>query len=114
MQRKTNTSTEKLMNIGKIAKLSGVGVETIRFYERQGVLPKPKRKASGYRQFDMETVERIRFIKNVQDLGFSLNEAGDLASSKGIPAAIDRIARRIQDLKNLQRELGKQLRSLRK
>ena len=114
MQRKTNTSNEKLMNIGKIAKLSGVGVETIRFYERQGVLPKPKRKASGYRQFDMETVDRIRFIKNVQDLGFSLNEAGDLASSKGIPAAIDRIARRIQDLKNLQRELGKQLRSLRK
>lgn len=114
MQRKTSTSNDKLMNIGKIAKLSGVGVETIRFYERQGVLPKPKRKASGYRQFDMETVDRIRFIKNVQDLGFSLNEAGDLASSKGIPAAIDRIARRIQDLKNLQRELGKQLRTMRK
>jgi MerR family copper efflux transcriptional regulator len=103
-----------MMNIGKIAKLSGVGVETIRFYERQGVLPKPKRKASGYRQFDMDTVDRIRFIKNVQDLGFSLNEAGDLASSKGIPAAIDRITHRIQDLKNLQKELSKQLRTLRK
>lgn len=114
MQRKMSASNDKLMNIGKIAKLSGVGVETIRFYERQGVLPKPKRKASGYRQFDMETVDRIRFIKNVQDLGFSLNEAGDLASSKGIPAAIDRIARRIQDLKNLQRELSKQLRTMRK
>lgn len=114
MRSKLNQAEDKAMKIGEVAKLSGVGVETIRFYERQGVLPKPKRKASGYRQFDMDTVHRIKFIKNVQDLGFSLNEAGDLASSKGIPAAIDRISRRIDDLRNLQKELSRQMRTRRK
>ena len=109
MKKKANASTEKMMKIGEVAKLSGVGVETIRFYEREGILPKPKRKASGYRQFDLDTVHRIRFIKNVQDLGFSLSEAGDLASAKGISAAIKRISQRIENLKSLQRELAQQL-----
>jgi DNA-binding transcriptional MerR regulator len=93
------------MTIGQVSKLAGVGVETIRFYEREGVLPKSKRKPSGYRQFDQDIVDRIRFIKKVQEVGFSLSEAGDLASLKGIPAAIEEIARRIQDLQELQREL---------
>ena len=106
MQSKEKVKKD-VMNIGGVAKLSGVGVETIRFYERQGVLPKPKRKPSGYRQFDMGTVARIRFIKNMQELGFSLAEAGDLASSKGIPAAIKRIGQQIHDLQQLQRELIK-------
>jgi MerR family copper efflux transcriptional regulator len=97
------------MKIGQVAKLSGVGVETIRFYEREGILPKPKRKASGYREFNLETVDRIRFIKNVQDLGFSLTEAGELAAAKGIPAALQRITKRIQELRNLQRDLGRML-----
>jgi len=99
------------MQIGQIAKLAGVGVETIRFYERQGILPKPERKAaSGYRQFKPDIVDRIRFIKKVQDLGFSLKEAGNLASSKGIHSALDRIARRIQELEELRRELRNHLR----
>jgi len=113
MARKTDP-TDKPMKIGQVAKLSGVGVETIRFYERQGVLPKPRRKASGYREFDLDTVHRIRFIKSVQDLGFSLTEAGDLAAAKGIPVAVQRIAKRIQELRNLQRELGKMLRAKKK
>jgi DNA-binding transcriptional MerR regulator len=102
-----------LMNIGKVEELSGLSVEAIRFYERAGVLPKPKRKPSGYRQFDLETVARIRFIKRIQEMGFSLSEAGALASSKGIPKAIDRIERQIGDLKNLQRELIKRSESAR-
>ncbi|HLH32324.1 MAG TPA: MerR family transcriptional regulator [Terriglobia bacterium] len=106
MNRKTSRPAEKPMKIGQVAKLSGVGVETIRFYERQGILPKPRRRASGYREFDLDTVERIRFIQKVQDLGFTLNEAGDLASAKGIPAAIERITDRIQELRKLQRELS--------
>jgi len=106
MNRKPNRPAEKPMKIGQVAKLSGVGVETIRFYERQGILPKPRRRASGYREFDLDTVERIRFIQKVQDLGFTLNEAGDLASAKGIPAAIERITERIQELRKLQRELS--------
>jgi DNA-binding transcriptional MerR regulator len=93
------------MTIGQVAKLSGVGVETIRFYERVGVLPKPTRKASGYRLFDLDTVRRLQFVRRVQDAGFSLKEAGHLASHKGISAAILQIDRRIRDLKELQREL---------
>ena len=62
----------KPMTIGQVAKLAGVGVETIRFYEREGLLTKPKRKESGYRMFDAEVVNRIRFIKSVKELGFSL------------------------------------------
>src|SRR5581483_6844980 len=93
------------MKIGEVAKLSGVGVETIRFYERAGVLPKPKRKPSGYRQFDMDTVERIRYIKKIQELGFSLTEAGNLASGKGVSQAIERIGQQIAAVIELQREL---------
>jgi hypothetical protein len=52
--------TMELLTIGKVAKLAGVGVETIRFYEREGVLPKPHRKVSGYRLFDLETVRRLQ------------------------------------------------------
>jgi len=111
VQRKKNVSEQKLMTIGQVAKLSGVGVETIRFYEREGVLPKPKRKPSGYRQFDDETVQRIRFIRKVQNVGFSLSEAGNLASSKGVPAAIEQISRRIEELRELQRELRQHHRS---
>jgi MerR family copper efflux transcriptional regulator len=99
------------MSIGQVAKLAHVSLETIRFYERQGLLPKAKRKASGYRQFDSEAVDRIQFIKNLQELGFSLKEAADLASKKGIPAAIERINRRIENLKKLHRELAKRARA---
>jgi DNA-binding transcriptional MerR regulator len=95
----------KLLTIGKVARLSGVGAETSRFYECEGVLQKPKREASGYRLFEPDTVGRIQFIRKVQDAGFSLKDAGDLGSSKGVSAAILKIDRRIQDLRDLQREL---------
>ena len=113
MQSKQKAKNE-VMNIGKVAKLSGVGVETIRFYERQGVLPESKRKLSGYRQFDMQTVTRIRYIKDLQGLGFSLAEAGNLASGRGIPKAMARIAEQIKELKGLQAGLLKRSRSARR
>jgi DNA-binding transcriptional MerR regulator len=107
---KAENPATKLLTIGQVAKLSGVGVETIRFYERESVLPRTRRKASGYRLFDPDTVHRLQFIRKVQEAGFSLKEAGDLASSKGISEAILKIDRRIQELKDLQRELCAQLR----
>lgn len=64
----------KSLTIGHLAKVSHVGVETIRYYERRGVLPKPPRRESGYRQFPLEAVQRIRFIKRAQNLGFTLKE----------------------------------------
>jgi len=59
---------------GKVAKLVGIGPETIRFYERKGILPKPNRTLSGYRVYSNEMVNRLRFIKRAQELGFSLDE----------------------------------------
>ena len=63
---------------GELASRGGVNLATIRFYERRGLLPKPPRTASGYRVFPGESVQRIRFIKHAQSLGFSLEEVREL------------------------------------
>ena len=64
------------MKIGEVAKRSGVGVETLRFYERQGLLGRPSRTESGYRLYGDEVLEQLDFIKKAQALGFSLAEIG--------------------------------------
>ena len=66
------------LRIGQVAKRAGVGIETVRFYERQGLIPEPPRTSSGYRQFPEETVGQIGFIQRAQELGFSLREIGEL------------------------------------
>jgi MerR family mercuric resistance operon transcriptional regulator len=68
------------LTIGQVAKESGVGVETIRFYEREGLIAKPPRRPSGYRQYDRDVIRRIRFIQRGKDLGFSLREIAELLS----------------------------------
>ena len=68
------------LTIGRLARQGGVNLETIRYYERQGLLPKPPRTAAGYRMFPKETARRLRFIKRAQELGFSLNEIHELLS----------------------------------
>src|SRR5688572_6021621 len=60
--------------IGELARQAGVGIETVRFYERQGLLEEPKRRASGYRQYDVEAVAVLRFIRRAKELGFTLRE----------------------------------------
>jgi len=114
----------KPMTIGKVAKLTGVGVETIRFYEREGLLNKPKRKESGYRMFDSEVVSRIQFIKRVKELGFSLKEIRELLFlrvdsrstgkevKKRVDSKIDQIDRRIHDLKKVRNALAQLSRSV--
>jgi Hg(II)-responsive transcriptional regulator len=62
------------LTISKAARAAGVGVETIRFYERQGLLEEPDRKASGYRQYAEEAVSVLRFIRRAKELGFTLKE----------------------------------------
>lgn len=64
--------------IGQVAQRAGVGVETIRFYERKGLVEEPPRRASGYRQYPVEAVSRIRFIRRSKELGFSLREVQEL------------------------------------
>lgn len=65
------------MTIGTLAKRAGVGVETIRFYQRKGLLQEPVRQA-GFRKYSDADVKRIRFVKRVQELGFSLKDAQEL------------------------------------
>ena len=66
------------MKIGQVAERGGVNLQTIRYYEREGLLPAPPRLASGYRLFTEDTVRRVRFIKRAQELGFTLAEIRDL------------------------------------
>ena len=69
---------DSALTIGKLANAAGVGVETIRFYEREGLLPKPPRKRSGYRQYPPDAVARVMFIRRAKDLGFTLKEITEL------------------------------------
>ena len=68
------------LTIGQVARQAEVGVETVRFYERQGLLEKPPRKRSGYRQYPPEAILRLRFIKKAKEVGFSLKEIKELLS----------------------------------
>ncbi|MFZ1700921.1 MAG: MerR family transcriptional regulator [Pyrinomonadaceae bacterium] len=69
--------------IGKIAKLAEVSVDTVRYYERLNLLPTAARTNSGYRVFPVETVERIKFIKHAQEMGLTLEEVKQLFASGG-------------------------------
>ena len=64
-----------------------MNVETVRFYERQGLMPPPDRAASGYRDYDADSVRRLKFIKRAQELGFSLREVGDLLALRTEPGS---------------------------
>ena len=66
------------MWISEAAEQAGVNVQTIRYYERRGLLPSPPRRRSGYRELPTDTVRRVRFIKRAQELGFSLDEIAEL------------------------------------
>src|SRR5262245_27329984 len=68
----------KPLTIGDVARRAGVGVETVRFYERQGLLAEPQRRASGYRQYDEEALAALRFIRRAKELGFTLKEVKGL------------------------------------
>ena len=70
------------MRIGQVAKEAGVNVETIRYYERRGLMPEPPRRPSGYREYPEDSVARIRFIKGAQELGFSLAEIENLLAMR--------------------------------
>jgi len=73
------------LTTGELARQCGVNLETIHFYERQGLLPKPPRTGSGYRMFPSESARRVRFIKSGQELGFTLREIGELLALRFDP-----------------------------
>lgn len=72
---------------GQLAQEAGVNVETLRFYERRGLLPSPPRRPSGYREYPPEAVDLVRFIQRAQSLGFSLQEIRELLTLREVPRA---------------------------
>ncbi len=76
-----------MLRISQVAKESGVGAETVRFYESKGLIETVGRSASGYRQFPASTIDQIRFIQQAKRLGFTLNEISELIDLKNAPDA---------------------------
>ena len=108
----------KAMKIGEVAKRSGVGIETIRYYEREGLLQEPERRPSGYRQYDESTLKRLEYISRAKELGFTLAEIRELlelsfAAHKGCDHIRQRADAKIADIENKIRSLQKMRRSLR-
>ncbi len=82
------------LTIGQLARRARVNVETIRYYERRGLIPEPPRSESGYRQYPDDTIARILFIKRAQELGFSLKEILELLTLRVDPETTCRDVRR--------------------
>lgn len=103
------------LTIGALAKSAGVGVETIRYYQRRGLLPEPTRQYGSIRRYGRGDAARLRFIRRAQELGFTLDEIGELLKLQdgGARPAIRRIAKarlaqvesRIADLQGMRRVL---------
>lgn len=101
-------------SISKLAKELDINVETVRFYERQGLINQPLKPAQGYRHYPDETVNRIHFIKRSQELGFTLKEIGHLLSLNDQPCGeVQEIAKnkfstiqsKMKDLRRLEKAL---------
>ena len=78
-------NTYTALNIGSLAKQAEVNIQTIRYYERRELLPEPERTASNYRVYPLTTVQRVRFIKRAQELGFTLEEIKELLELRASP-----------------------------
>jgi MerR family mercuric resistance operon transcriptional regulator len=113
------TATPERLTIGRLARVGGVNLETIRYYEREGLLARPPRTHSGYRVFPTDATRRLRFIKRAQQLGFSLKEIRDLLALRVKPgtkrdqiraraeAKIVDIDQKIETLAAMKRALSK-------
>jgi Hg(II)-responsive transcriptional regulator len=98
------------MRIGEVAGAAGVNVQTVRYYERRGLLEEPPRTPSGYRTYEAGAVDRIRFIQRAQDLGFTLNEIEELLELRvedahGCPGVEARTARKLEEVRRKITEL---------
>ena len=104
------------LTIARVAKAAQVGVETVRYYERRGLVPQPTRKVGAYRRYDRSHVARIRFIKRAQELGFTLEEIESLLAledgtnrrsiQKIAAARLEQVRDRISDLRRIERTLA--------
>ena len=107
------------MSIGQVAAAAAVNIQTVRYYERRGLLSSARRTPSGYRQYNEDAVARLRFIRHAQELGFSLKEIDELlalrvrrgsacdAVERKTRQKIDLVEQRIRDLERIKRTLQK-------
>ena len=105
------------MKIGEVADQAGVTVDTVRFYERVGVLPAPARTESGYRDYVPDTVERIRLTRELQGIGFTLSDAVDALAAHDaggatceserwrLDAVLDRVDAKLAELQEVRRRV---------
>jgi len=105
------------MWVAETAREAGVNAQTLRYYERRGLLPRPPRRRSGYREYSGAAVRIVRFIKRAQELGFSLDEIGDLIRLRAVRRSerhhvraiaerkVDEIERKIAQLQSMRAAL---------
>lgn len=105
------------MNIGDLSQTCGVPTQTIRFYEKRGLLPEPERQPNGYRTYDQATVERVSFIRRAQGASLTLAEIGSVLElraegrtpcthvSQLLATKLDDVEERISELRTLRKEL---------
>ena len=107
------------LQIGEIAKRAGVSIDTLRYYEKVRLLPRPGRSAGGFRLFAPEHIERVRFIKQAQELGFSLEEIKGLLATGGaeecrkvrelLTRKLSELDERLKSMKGFRRVLARHL-----
>jgi MerR family transcriptional regulator, mercuric resistance operon regulatory protein len=108
-----------VLHIGEVATRSGVSIDTVRYYERRKLLPPAPRSEGGFRLFSPETVERVRFIKQAQDIGFSLDEIEELLTTGGVEecrhvrdilrAKLTELDERLRKMREFRRSLSRHL-----
>jgi len=107
------------LTIGRVARSAGLAIDTVRYYEREGLLQKPARTPSGYRQYAPDAVTRLQFIRQAKELGFTLSEIRELLTLKVAPgkscadvrahaeAKIADVEQRIAQLDRMKRALAR-------
>ena len=110
-----------MLSIGQVARQTGVTVETVRFYEKQGLIVPPQRSVAGYRQYPPETVKRVQFIQHAKEVGFTLKDIGELLALRREPGTtctdiklrttqnIEEVDQKISDLKLIRDALGRMI-----
>lgn len=105
------------LKVGEVAKRAGVNLQTVRYYERRGLLPRPPRTPANYRIYPVDTVLRVRFVKRAQELGFTLKEIQELLALRAAPktrcadvraraeAKVHDIDQRVRTLRAMRRAL---------
>lgn len=106
---------DKKLTIGRLAKLVGVNIQTIRYYERIGMLHPVSKTESGYRLYEDGELERLRFIRHAQEWGFTLKEIGELLELKTFPlSACSKVRKRAEDKLKIVEERIESLKRLKR